>query len=180
MLNLLVDTSGFKMTKKYKLDRLDLNILAALRQEARMTKIAIGEKVGLSPTPCHERIRKMEKSKIIKGYHADLDLRLITELSFFFVRIEIRNYSKERARVFEQVLRTQARVVEAYSLIGNIDYLLQIAARNINDYQLFITELIDIDGIDIDYWTYPMTKEVVKSFDVGLLDLIAAVEDQSL
>ena len=73
-----------------KLDRIDFRILRALSVDGRMTKAALAEKVGLSPSPCWERLRRLEASGLIAGYHAEINLRKLPGAVTVFVTIEIR------------------------------------------------------------------------------------------
>src|SRR5918995_2417677 len=72
-----------------KLDPIDLRILAEIQRDGRITKLALAERVGLSPTPCWTRLRRLERSAVVAGYYAKIALRLLVPVSTVFVEITL-------------------------------------------------------------------------------------------
>src|SRR3954468_3541384 len=87
-----------------KLDAIDLRILDAIQRDGRITKLALAEKVGLSPTPCWMRLRKLEKAGIVTGYHARIALRKIAPVANVMVQVTLANHRQSDFERFERVI----------------------------------------------------------------------------
>jgi Lrp/AsnC family transcriptional regulator, regulator of ectoine-degradation genes len=159
-----------------RLDAIDLKILATLQSQGRITKAALAEAVNLSPTPCWERLRRLEKSGLIRGYHAEIDLDRLGSVATILVEIVLKQHRYEDFQRFEAALRQVEEVVECYATGGGIDYLLKVMAPDIDTYQRLIDRLLLAEiGIDR-YFTYIVTRVVKASFQppVGLFSRFAA------
>ncbi|MBL8265048.1 Lrp/AsnC family transcriptional regulator, partial [Steroidobacter sp.] len=126
--------------------------------------------VGLSPSPCHERIQKLERSKIIQGYHARLDYRRLANYSFFVTLVKITNYTTVQVRAWERLVLDEPAVVEICSLLGETDYLLKIAARNIEDYQLIVEGLFRNHEFTVQFTTHAVSGELRSMPQAKLID----------
>lgn len=143
-----------------KLDSIDLRILEAVQREGRITKLALAEKVGLSPTPAWLRLRKLEKAGIIAGYHAAVDLRTVVPLTAVLVEVTLRSHRQADFDRFERAVRDLPEIVACWSVGGGVDYLLKVVARDIDAYQRLVDALLAREiGIDR-YFTYIVTKTV--------------------
>ena len=143
-----------------KLDSIDLGILAALQREGRMTKSALAERVNLSPTPCWERLKRLEKAGFIRGYHADIALDKLAPLTTVMVELTLKQHRYQDFQTFERRIRDIDEIVECHATGGGVDYLLKIVARDIDAYQRLIDGLLMADiGIDR-YFTYVVTRPV--------------------
>ena len=148
------------MKAAHKLDSVDLRILEAVQENARITKLALAEKVGLSPTPCWLRLRKLEEAGIVTGYHASIAWRKIAPIAHVMVQITLGNHRQNDFDRFERAIATIPEIVSCWSVGGGVDYFLMIAARDIDGYQRLIDRLLDQDiGIER-YFTYIVTKLV--------------------
>ncbi len=147
--------------KKKKIDFIDLKILGALQVEGRVSKTLLSEAVGLSSTPCNERMRRLEDTGFIKGYHADINYELLEGYSLYWAAINLKDYSA-RSEAFEQHLMDIPEVFEVFAVLGQIDYQLQIAARNVQEYQRIIDKIINFDGGLVDYVSNPVTRHIKK------------------
>lgn len=145
-----------------KMDKLDIKILSALYQNGRMTKLQLSDVVGLSATPCWERIKKLEKAGIIQGYHAEVDLRELANVSFSRVEITLRNYSLSVARKFEEMIRQFPQVTECEAVLGEVDYILKVLSRGVDDYLKIIETIQSLGHIEVDYKTLAISK-VIKT-----------------
>ena len=143
-----------------KLDAVDLRILEAVQQNARITKLALAEKVGLSPTPCWLRLRKLEDAGIVTGYHARIAYRKIAPIAHVIVQITLGNHRQGDFDRFEKAITAIPEIVSCWSVGGGVDYFLMIVARDIDGYQRLIDRLLD-QNIGIErYFTYIVTKLV--------------------
>jgi len=148
-----------------RLDAIDLKILATLQAEGRITKAALAEAVNLSPTPCWERLKRLEQSGLIRGYHAEIDLeKLGAAATTILVEIVLKQHRYEDFQRFETAIRKVDEIVECYATGGGIDYLLKVVAPSIDAYQRLIDRLLLAEiGIDR-YFTYIVTRAVKASF----------------
>ncbi len=162
--------------KLAQLDRLDLKIVTALLREGRISKVQLSDQVGLSATPCWERIKKLEKSGIIRGYHADIDLSRLVNISYFRVEITLNNYSMAVAQRFERTVNAMPEVIECEAVLGGLDYILKIAASSTESYREIMENLLEEEGMDFDFRTFPVTKAVKDLTDNSIIELIGALE----
>ena len=143
-----------------RLDAIDLKILDAVQRDGRITKLALAEKAGLSPTPCWMRLRKLEQAGIISGYHARLALRVVAPVTTVMMEVTLGNHRQGDFDRFERAIRDVPEVVACWSVGGGVDYLLKVVARDIDAYQRLVDALLAREiGIDR-YFTYIVTKTV--------------------
>jgi Lrp/AsnC family transcriptional regulator of ectoine degradation len=147
-----------------RLDAIDLKILARLQSEGRITKAALAEAVNLSPTPCWERLKRFEKSGLIRGYHAEIDLDQLGAVATVLVEIVLKQHRYADFQRFETAIRNVGEIVECHATGGGIDYLLKVTTPDIDAYQRLIDRLLLAEiGIER-YFTYIVTRTVKTSF----------------
>ena len=155
-----------------RLDAIDLKILATLQKEGRITKLALAERVNLSPTPCWERLKRLEKAGFIEGYRADIALAKLGGATTVLVEITLKQHRFEDFEIFERAVRNVPEIVECLATGGGIDYLLKVVAADIDAYQRLIDELLTA-GIGIErYFTYVVTR-IVKSAPQAPVEVVA-------
>ena len=143
-----------------KLDAIDLRILDAIQRDGRITNLALAEKVGLSPTPCWMRLRKLEKAGIVSGYHARIAARQVAPVTTVLMEVTLGNHRQADFDRFERAVRDTPEIVACWSVGGGVDYVLKVMARDIDAYQRLIDGLLEREiGIDR-YFTYIVTKTV--------------------
>ena len=143
-----------------KLDARDIAILRVLSKEGRIAKTALAERVGLSPTPCWDRMRRLEKAGLIEGYRADISLKKLGPHVTVFVAAELAGHTAARFRGFEDAIHRYDEVVACWALGGGFDYLLQVVTRDIDAYQRLIDAMLDARIGLARYFTYIVTKPV--------------------
>ncbi|AJE45871.1 Lrp/AsnC family transcriptional regulator [Celeribacter indicus] len=143
-----------------KLDARDLAILRVLAREGRLSKTALADRIGLSPTPAWERLRKLERAGLIEGYRAQINLRKLGPSVTVFVAAELADHTQASFRTFEASLQAHEEIVTCWALGGRYDYLLQIVTRDIEAYQHLIDTLLDARIGIARYFTYVVTKQV--------------------
>lgn len=143
-----------------RLDERDLAILRVLAAEGRITKAELARRVNLSPTPTWERLRRLEEAGVIRGYHADIDLKAVFAQVELFVTVELERHKAADFSVFEKAVMAHEEVRACWALGGGFDYLLHVTARDIDSYQRFMDGLLD-QGVGLTrYHTYVVTKQV--------------------
>ncbi|VTU26885.1 MULTISPECIES: Lrp/AsnC family transcriptional regulator [unclassified Variovorax] len=129
-------------------DKLDLAILRVLLGDSRKTLQEIGTEVGLSPTSCWNRIKKLEAQGVIKGYTVDLDAAKLGYRDSVIVQLTLESHNDETLYEFGRVLATIPEIQEAYLVSGDYDYYIRIAVRDTRDYERLLREkLYKIPGI---------------------------------
>lgn len=125
-----------------QLDSIDFKILAALREDARITNRELAEKVGLSPSPCLRRVRLLEQAGVIRGYTIALDHAALglTLSAFATVRMETQN--GEILEAFQARIARYSEVVECYLMTGNSDFLLKIVVPDLQAYERFLKQIL--------------------------------------
>ncbi|WP_169569328.1 winged helix-turn-helix transcriptional regulator [Sneathiella limimaris] len=143
-----------------KLDDRDLKILSILQREGRITKAALAEKIALSPTPCWERLKRLEKEGIIEGYGAFVKMNAFGPLSVIFMQAELDSHKAEDFEIFEEAVQQIPEIVECWAVGGGVDYFLKIATKDVDTYQRLVDRMLN-DKIGLRrYYTYVVTKPV--------------------
>lgn len=125
-----------------ELDRMDLKILDALQQNGRMPMTELAEKVGLSATPCTERVRRLERDGVITGYHANVSPAALDKSLLVFVEIRLAEMS---AAAFEQVRREMMfvpEVLECHLVSGEFDYLIKARIGKMSEYRKLLENIL--------------------------------------
>jgi DNA-binding Lrp family transcriptional regulator len=126
------------LNKPAKLDATDWRILAELQREGRVTNVALATRVGLSAPPCLRRVRELERSGVIAGYHASFNLPRLGFHLTAFAYVKLESQSEADLTAFEMRIRQWDIVREAYMLSGDIDYLLKCVAPDVATFQNFV------------------------------------------
>ncbi len=131
-----------------KLDPIDRKILAELQADGRMTNVELAKRVGISAPPCLRRVRTLEESGFIRGYHADVDAR---ELGFevqVFAMVGLYSQAEVDLSKFEEQCRNWPLVRECHMLNGEIDFILKCVAPDLTSFQMFLTnELTSAENV---------------------------------
>ncbi|KQN76633.1 AsnC family transcriptional regulator [Sphingomonas sp. Leaf67] len=154
------------MTPSPKLDRLDFRILAQLQRNGRITNVDLADAVGLSPSPCLSRVKRLEKAGYIIGYGAHVALAKLGETLTVFTEITLKDHRTGDFSRFEQRARNVPEVVECHLVSGGYDYLVKFITRNVSQYQELIESILESDfGIE-KYFSYIVLKSpIVKRYD---------------
>jgi Lrp/AsnC family transcriptional regulator of ectoine degradation len=146
-----------------KLDAIDIKILCALQQDGRLTKTRLGELVGLSPSPCFERVKKLEAEGLIKSYHAEIAIDKLAHNSLIFVTLSLARHEAQSFERFQKAILERPEILECYKTGGVVDYILKIIAPDIAAYQDIMESLLAADvGIE-KYITHIVTKPVKRA-----------------
>lgn len=130
------------------LDKFDLAILGVLQSDARASLQDVSSRVGLSSTPCWNRIKRMEKTGVIQGYRAKIDPRAIGLGDTVIVQLTLQSHSDRTLYDFGKALQDIPEVLEAFLVSGDYDYYLRIVVQDTRDYERLLRErLYKIPGI---------------------------------
>jgi len=141
-----------------KLDRIDLKILAKLQQSGRITNVELADAVGLSPSPCLTRVKRLEQAGYITGYGAHVNLNKLGEFLTVFTEITLSEHRRGDFSRFEARIAKLDEIVECHLVSGGYDYLLKFVARGVAHYQSIIEGMLESDyGIE-KYFSYVVIK----------------------
>ena len=154
-----------------RLDRIDIRILATLQEQGNITNVALAELVGLSPSPCLQRVKRLEKAGYIESYRAVLNPAKLADAVVVFTEVTLADHRRRDFQKFETAIRVHEHVLECHLLSGGYDYLVKFVARSVSQYQEIMEELLDRNlGID-KYFSYVAIKPIVarNALPVGVL-----------
>jgi DNA-binding Lrp family transcriptional regulator len=120
-------------------DQIDRRILSELQDDGRMTNVDLAAKVGLTAPPCLRRVRTLEESGAIQGYHAALNPGQLGYTITVFAMVSLKSQAETDLREFEEHVAGLAPVRECHMLNGEIDFILKIVARDLSEFQSFLT-----------------------------------------
>ncbi|MDX1738766.1 MAG: Lrp/AsnC family transcriptional regulator [Alphaproteobacteria bacterium] len=126
--------------RRTKLDRIDRQILSDLQDNGRMTNVELAQRAGISAPPCLRRVRALEESGYIKGYHAEVDEKILGYGVTVFAFVGLKSQAKTDLVNFEEKVNSWPLVRECHMLQGETDFLLKIVARDMESYNRFLTE----------------------------------------
>ena len=131
-----------------KLDRFDRLILHHLQQDARLSHVALSERINLSPSQCARRLQQLEKSGVIIGYSAVIDPQALGLDVVALINITLEKHQENIAAAFEKAVQKRAEILECLLITGDGDYELRVIARNLQDFSRFISEhLMKMPGV---------------------------------
>lgn len=151
-----------------ELDRFDRKILDVLQRDGRISITELAEHVGLSATPCSERIRRMEREQVIVGYYARVN-PLAVDLGLL-VFIEIR-LSAKSGDIFESVkkeLQCIPEVLECHLVSGDFDYLIKARIREMGDYRRLLGDVLKMLLVPAESRSYVVMEEIKESLYLPL------------
>lgn len=141
-------------------DRIDRKILRELQADGRLSNVELARRVGLSPTPCLERVRRLERDGYILGYHAALNPMKLNAALVAFVEVSLDRTTTRALERFREAVERIDEVMECHMVAGGFDYLIKIRLSDMTAYRQFLGEkLAAIDGVSQTH-TYVVMEEV--------------------
>ncbi|MFV9633328.1 Lrp/AsnC family transcriptional regulator [Mycobacterium neumannii] len=137
---------GPKDVRPVALDDVDRRILTALHREARMSNNALAEAVGIAPSTCHGRVRRLQESGVIRGFYTDIDPAAIGLPLQAMISVSLQSSARGRIHTFIQQIRRRPQVMDVYFLAGADDFILHVAARDTDDLRSFVVENLNADA----------------------------------
>ncbi|HEX7761680.1 MAG TPA: Lrp/AsnC family transcriptional regulator [Caulobacteraceae bacterium] len=141
-----------------KLDRIDLKILAQLQKSGRITNVELADAVGLSPSPCLTRVKRLEQAGYITGYGAQINLQKLGEFLTVFTEVTLHDHKSTDFARFESRVRNIDEIIECHLVSGGYDYLLKFVTPGVAHYQSIIEEMLE-GGLGIEkYFSFIVIK----------------------
>ncbi len=162
------------MRSELELDRIDFRILAHLQRMGRCSNIELADVVGLSPSPCLARVKRLEKIGVIEGFGAHLALARLGEFLVVFTEITISNHRRKDLRRFEAAAEEFPEIMECYNVSGGYDFLMKIVTRSVSHFQTVMDALLEADlGIE-KFSSYIVLRVPFTKHELPLDKLFAA------
>ncbi len=131
-----------------ELDKFDIAILEALQKDARISLQELGKQVGLTSSPCWNRVKRMEEAGVIEGYSVRVNPEKVGLTETVILHVTLDNHSDEALFQFGQALEAVPEVMEAFLVSGDYDYYIRVAVEGTKGYERFLREkLYKIPGI---------------------------------
>ncbi|WBU54824.1 Lrp/AsnC family transcriptional regulator [Paracoccus sp. SCSIO 75233] len=143
-----------------RLDDRDIAILATLSREGRIAKTDLAARVNLSPTPCWERMKRLEKAGYIRGYQAEIDLATLGPHVQVFVTVELESHRAESFQTFERIVAAMSEITGCWAIGGGYDYLMQVVTVDVAAFQTLMDGLLESRAGVRRYYSYIVTKPV--------------------
>lgn len=128
------------------IDAVDRSILTLLHGDARMTNNAVAEAVGIAPSTCHGRIRRLVELGVIRGFYTDIDPVAVGLPLQAMISVNLHSNARGKIRSFIQQIRRRRQVMDVYFLAGADDFILHVAARDTDDLRAFVVENLNADA----------------------------------
>src|SRR5689334_10053611 len=164
-------TDEVRVPMAVKLDRIDINILAQLQKNGRITNINLAKAVALSPSPCLLRVKRLEEAGYITSYNARIDLAKLGETITVFTEVTLNDHHREDFVKFESSIRTIDEVIECHLVSGGYDYLVRFIARGVAHYQQIIESILERDIGVAKYFSYIVIKSPIEKLHYPLARL---------
>lgn len=142
-----VETGGSpKDVRPADLDDVDRRILNLLRGDARITNAALSAAVGIAPSTCHGRVRRLVEIGVIRGFYADIDPVAVGLSLQAMISVKLQSGARRKIRGFIEQIRSKRQVIDVYFLAGADDFILHVAARDTQDLRSFVVENLNADA----------------------------------
>ena len=159
-----------RAASRRELDRTDRLILEALQADGRISNLALARSVNLTPTPCLERVRRLERDGYIRGYTALLNPDLLGAGLLVFVEISLLRNSPDAFREFSRQASKLTDILECHLVSGNFDYLIKARVRDMHEYRVLLSEkILALPGVS-DSRSYVVIEEVKETTALPVLD----------
>ena len=142
------------------MDKIDRHILEVLQKEARLSTAELAERIGLSPSPCARRLKRLEDEGYIESYQANINKAKAGIAMSFFVEVSLNNHQEESIATFENALSDMDEVINGHVVSGSYDYLLEVVSPNLDGYERFTRKLHKLASVK-DIHTHLSVRKVI-------------------
>jgi len=161
------------MRDKQGLDPSDIRILSAVQKHGQLSKTKLAELVNLSATPCWARLTRLREAGYIRGYHADIELERVVDVTRVVVTVGLTHHRKTDFDRFEAHIRTRDEIINCVATGGGIDYVMTVVVKNLEAFQALMEDLLAAD-IAIDRYTTYFVTRLIKAQQPNLANLAAS------
>jgi Lrp/AsnC family leucine-responsive transcriptional regulator len=148
----------------HEFDRIDRKILDILQRNGRISITDLAQEVGLSATPCAERVRRLERDGVITGYHARVSPQALGKNLLVFLEIKLAAKSDEVFEKIRKELQRMPDVMECHLVSGDFDYLVKARLAEMNDYRRLLGEILQRLPGSAESHSYVVMEEIKETF----------------
>ena len=152
----------------YEPDRTDLKIMDLLQRQGRMSMTELGEQIGLSTSPCSERVKRLERLGLITGYHARVDPAALGRPLLVFMEITLSQKSPQIFETIRRELGQMPEVLECHLISGSFDYLVKLRLRAMSEYRELLGTILKKVPVPAQSNSYVVMEEVKESSVLSL------------
>lgn len=150
------------------LNKIDRNILRELQKDGRLSYAELARRVGLTTTPCIERVKRMEREGVLQGYTALVNPKALKADLVVFVQIRLNRTAQDIFEEFRQAVIQLEEVQECYLVAGNFDYLIKARVADMDCYRKFLGEtLLTLPGV-LESTSYPVMEQVKETLQLAV------------
>ncbi|KAF0568313.1 Transcriptional regulator, AsnC family [Psychrobacter nivimaris] len=143
------------------MDKIDRHILEVLQKEARLSTAELANRIGLSPSPCARRLKRLEDEGYIENYQANINKAKAGIMMSFFVEVSLNSHQEESIATFENALSNMDEVINGHVVSGSYDYLLEVVSPNLDGYERFTRKLHKLASVK-DIHTHLSVRKVIN------------------
>lgn len=143
------------------MDKIDRHILEVLQKEARLSTAELSERIGLSPSPCARRLKRLEDEGYIENYQANVNKTKVGIAMSFFVEVSLNSHQEDSIATFEKALSDMDEVINGHVVSGSYDYLLEVVSPNLDGYEQFTRKLHKLASVK-DIHTHLSVRKVIN------------------
>lgn len=155
--------------KSRTLDRIDLTILDTLQRQGRISNVELAKQVNLSPSPCLDRVKRLESEGFIKRYGAVLDAQLLNIGMSAFIQVTLDRTTADVFNQFRDEVVNIKEVAECHMVAGGFDYLLKLRVIDMNNYRDVLGMIVELPGVSQTH-TYVVIENVKEDLGLPILD----------
>ncbi len=161
-------TDNDKNATDSSLSKIDINILRALQKDGRKTYADLSRQVGLTSTPCMERVKRLERDNIIEGYQAKVNPEALGMGLVVFVHVGLHRSAQDAFGQFNEAINEIPEIQECFLVSGSFDYLLKVRTKDMSEYRKFYGEvLLSLPGVE-ECSTYVAMEQVKETTAIPL------------
>lgn len=127
------------------LDRLDIKLLDHIQRNGHCSNVELAAAVGLSPSPCLARVKRLSEAGVLRGFDADIDLEKLGDFITVFSEVTIGEHRRDSFRIFEEAAERLPEITDCYNVSGGCDYILKITANSMSRFSEIRDHLLDLD-----------------------------------
>ena len=154
--------------KNRTLDRIDLTILDTLQRQGRISNVDLAKEVALSPSPCLDRVKRLEKEGYIKRYGAVLDAQMLGVGMSAFIQVTLDRTTADVFNQFRDQVVKIKEVAECHMVAGGFDYLLKLRVSDMINYRDVLGMIVELPGVSQTH-TYVVIEDVKEDLGIAIL-----------
>lgn len=164
------------MKERQGLDATDIRILSAVQKHGQLSKTKLAEIVNLSATPCWARLSRLRSAGYIRGYHADIALERVIDVTRVVVTVSLTHHRKADFDRFEARIRAIDEIINCVATGGGIDYVMTVVTSSLSAFQTLMEELLAAEDLGIDRYTTYFATRLIKAEQPNLAKLVAQID----